>query len=211
MHLRNLSAHCRALSVVNNAVDVPWPFGKRIAGNGLEPAFKHLKEFIMTYETEMQKQADRDVNRDPLSGTPGAHPIGTGVGAALGGAAAGAAVGTVAGPVGTIIGAAVGAVAGGLAGKEVAEIIDPTLEETYWRENYTDRPYANGAGFDEFAPAYRYGVETWRKYPGGQFDDLEPELARGWETYRGASSLEWESAQPAARDAWDRLEENYRK
>ena len=65
-------------------------------------------------------------NRDPLTGAPGAHPIGTGVGAAAGGIAAGAAVGSVAGPVGTAVGAAVGAVAGGLAGKGVAENIDPT-------------------------------------------------------------------------------------
>ncbi len=67
------------------------------------------------------------LNRDPLSGEAGAHPIGTGVGAAAGGIAAGAAVGSVAGPVGTVVGAAVGAVAGGLAGKGVAETVDPTI------------------------------------------------------------------------------------
>src|SRR4051794_18951033 len=56
-------------------------------------------------------------NRDPITGAPGAHPVGTGVGAVLGGAAAGAAAGTAAaGPVGTLVGTAVGAVAGGLAG-----------------------------------------------------------------------------------------------
>ena len=66
-------------------------------------------------------------NRDPITGTPGAHPVGTGVGAVAGGVAAGAAAGTVAGPVGTVVGAAVGAVAGGLAGKGVAEQVDPTF------------------------------------------------------------------------------------
>jgi uncharacterized protein (TIGR02271 family) len=65
-------------------------------------------------------------NLDPITGAPGAHPVGTGVGAAAGGIAAGAAAGSVAGPVGTVVGAAVGAVAGGLAGKGVAENIDPT-------------------------------------------------------------------------------------
>ena len=65
-------------------------------------------------------------NRDPITGTPGAHPVGTGVGAVAGGMAAGAAAGTVAGPVGTVVGAAVGAVAGGFAGNGVAEKIDPT-------------------------------------------------------------------------------------
>ena len=59
----------------------------------------------------------RDENRDPITGAPGSHPVGTGLGAAAGGMAAGAAAGTVAGPVGTAVGAAVGAVVGGLAGK----------------------------------------------------------------------------------------------
>jgi uncharacterized protein (TIGR02271 family) len=72
--------------------------------------------------------ATGSANRDPITGTPGAHPVGTGVGAVAGGVAAGAAVGTVAGPIGTAVGAAVGAVAGGLAGKGVAEEVDPTVE-----------------------------------------------------------------------------------
>jgi len=43
-----------------------------------------------------------DANRDPLTGAPGSHPVGTGIGAAAGGVAAGAAAGTLAaGPVGT--------------------------------------------------------------------------------------------------------------
>ena len=101
-------------------------------------------------------------NRDPITGAPGAHPVGTGLGAAAGGMAAGAAAGTVAGPVGTVIGAAVGAVVGGLAGKGIAESIDPTMEEAYWREEYVNRPYVTkGANFDDYGPAYRYGVEGY--------------------------------------------------
>jgi phage tail tape-measure protein len=70
-------------------------------------------------------------NRDPITGAPGAHPVGVGLGAAAGGIAAGAAAGTLAaGPVGTVVGAAVGAVAGGLGGKAVAEHFDPTTEGT---------------------------------------------------------------------------------
>ena len=56
---------------------------------------------------------------DPITGEPGAHPVGVGVGA-LGAGAAGAAIGAIGGPIGMLIGAAIGAVAGGLAGKEVA-------------------------------------------------------------------------------------------
>ena len=70
-------------------------------------------------------------NLDPITGAPGAHPVGVGLGAAAGGIAAGAAAGTVAaGPVGTAVGAAVGAIAGGLGGKAVAEHFDPTIEGT---------------------------------------------------------------------------------
>src|SRR4029453_3919775 len=98
-------------------------------------------------------------DEDPITGAAGAPPVGTGLGAVAGGIAAGAATGTVAGPIGTTVGAAVGAIVGGLAGKGVAEMIDPTVEDAYWRDNYADRPYVTkGASYDDYGPAYRYGV-----------------------------------------------------
>ena len=61
--------------------------------------------------SEAQLQLLMGMGRDPITGEPGSHPVGTGVGAS-GGAMTGAAVGTaVAGPVGTVVGAAIGAVA----------------------------------------------------------------------------------------------------
>jgi hypothetical protein len=143
-------------------------------------------------------------NRDPLTGEPGAHPLGVGVGAAAGGMAAGAAVGTVAGPLGTALGAVVGAVVGGLAGKGVAESIDPTIEDAYWRENFAERDYVTpGASWDDYGPAYGYGVHL---YDGDRsFEDVEPELAEGWAGARGTSTLGWGDASPAARDAWTRV------
>lgn len=150
-----------------------------------------------------------DANRDPLTGELGSHPVGTGIGAVVGGAAAGAATGTVAGPVGTAIGAAVGAVAGGLAGKGIAEMIDPTAEETYWRQNYEGRPYVSyGEPFDEYAPAYRYGVDAFSRYPGQDYDEIEPNLERGWNGVRGTSRLDWDRAKEATRDAWRRVKDS---
>jgi len=147
-----------------------------------------------------------DANRDPISGAPGAHPVGTGVGAAAGGVAAGALAGTVAGPVGTIVGAAIGAVAGGLAGKGIAEAIDPTAEEAYWRENFSSRPYVKGdSKFDDYGPAYRHGTEAYGRSKGRSFDDAEPELKRDWERVRGNSNLSWDKAKDASRDAWQRM------
>ena len=149
---------------------------------------------------------DAEPNRDLFTSEPGAHPIGTGLGAALGGATAGALTGTTAGPVGTLIGAALGAIVGGLAGKSVAETIDPTCEDIYWRENFNRRPYyRDGSSFDDYAPAYHYGVVAYGKYRGRSFDDIEAELSQQWVTARGRSSLEWLHARDATRDAWDRL------
>lgn len=153
-----------------------------------------------------KKRKDADANRDPISGEPGSHPVGTGLGAAAGGMAAGAAVGTVAGPVGTVAGAAVGAVVGGLAGKAAAEAIDPTVEEAYWREHYTSEPYyASGATFDDYAPAYRTGYEGRAAVPGVRtFEEVERDLERKYNESKGTSRLRWDQARPAAHAAWHR-------
>jgi len=145
-------------------------------------------------------------NRDPISGAPGAHPVGTGLGAAAGGMAAGAVAGSVLGPIGTAAGAAIGAIAGGLAGKGVAEHFDPTTEDAYWRESYTKRPYYNkDYTFDDYGPAYAYGYDAYAKYPGKKFDDVESELSRDWQRTKGKSRLAWDHAKDATRDSWKRM------
>ena len=75
-------------------------------------------------------------NPDPITDAPGAHPIETGIGAAVAGAASGVALGAVAGPIAAAVGAAAGAVAGGYAGKGIGELIDPTTEDNWLRENF---------------------------------------------------------------------------
>jgi len=149
------------------------------------------------------RNTGRDSNPDPITGAPGSHPIGTGVGAA-GGGAAGAAIGSVAGPIGTAVGAVVGAVAGGLAGKGVGEMIDPTAEDAYWRENYKTRPYAAGTTYDEYQPAYRMGWESSQRYKGQPFEHAESNLKADWEQAKGKSKLTWDKAKFAVKDAWDR-------
>jgi hypothetical protein len=103
------------------------------------------------------------------------------------------------------VGAAVGAVVGGLAGKGVAEKIDPTIEEAYWRENYKSRPYAANGSFDDYGPAYMYGVDNYSRYQGRKWDQVEPELGRDWQRAKGKSSLTWDRAKEATRDSWQRL------
>jgi hypothetical protein len=100
-----------------------------------------------------------------------------------------------------------GGIGGGLAGKAVAEKIDPTVEEAYWRENYRSRPYyENSYEYEDYAPAYRQGWEARQKYPQRRWDDVEPELGRSWSQTKSKSRLGWERAKSASRDAWDRLE-----
>jgi hypothetical protein len=153
-----------------------------------------------------------DMNRDPITGQPGSHPIGTGVGAASG-AIAGAAAGAFFGPIGLLVGTALGAIAGGATGNAIAESVDPTPEVDYWRGAYKTRPYAR-AEYDydrDYAPAYRYGVESRNQHRDRHWDDsLEADLRSDWDKTRGSSRLEWNDARAAVRDSWDRTDRTYR-
>ncbi|HEV7672557.1 MAG TPA: hypothetical protein VGS22_28905 [Thermoanaerobaculia bacterium] len=154
-----------------------------------------------------QSVEQHDANRDPLTGAPGAHPVGTGLGA-VGGGTTGAVIGAVVGgPVGAVVGAAIGGTAGGLAGKGAAELVNPTVEDAYWRSNYASRPYATpGSSYDQYGPAYRYGWESRAKYAGKRYEDVENDLELGWDKAKANSSLAWNEAKSATRDAWHRIE-----
>ena len=160
----------------------------------------------------MPTNEPRDMNRDPITGTPGSHPLGTGVGG-VGGAVAGAAIGSIFGPIGTLVGGALGTIGGAAAGHAVAERVDPTGEVEYWRSNYTTRPYySKDYDYDtDYAPAYAYGSDMRARYGTRDWDDkLEADLKTGWEKAKGKSRLAWENAKAAVRDAWDRDDRTYR-
>jgi hypothetical protein len=157
--------------------------------------------------TDTTKTAD--ANRDPLTGAPGAHPVGAGVGAA-GAGAAGAAIGAaVGGPVGAAVGLVAGGLAGGLAGKGAAEAVNPTAEESYWRENYKSQPWVERTyTYDDYSPAFQSGYESYARHngTGRKFEDIEPEMRRDWDRVKGKSRLDWERAKVASRAAWDRVD-----
>lgn len=157
---------------------------------------------------EARRAAEADANVDPLTGTPGAHPLGAGLGAA-GAGAAGMALGSMGGPVGAIAGAVIGGLAGGLAGKEVAENVNPTdpvAEDAYWQENFRSRLYVQAhEAYDVYRPAYQYGWESRSRHANRTFDEAEPELRRDWDTREARARLEWDKARAAARDAWHRV------
>lgn len=126
---------------------------------------------------ELDERAD--ANRDPISGAPGAHPVGVGLGAA----------------------------AGALAGKGIAEKIDPTAEEAHWRENYAREPYyERGYTYDDYHPAYRTGWEGRSRYAGKEFADVGRDLEFDYAKNRGKSRLEWEKIRQAVRAGWDRID-----
>ncbi|MBW4621467.1 MAG: hypothetical protein KME17_19170 [Cyanosarcina radialis HA8281-LM2] len=150
-----------------------------------------------------------DANPDPITGEPGAHPVGTGIGAAGAGIAATAIGVAVGGPVGAVIGAAIGAIGGGLVGKEVAEFIDPTVEDEYWRDNYRTRPYfESNYEYSDYEPAYRLGYESYSSMHDGRlnYDRAEEDLRQEYETKYPNARLKWEQAKHATRDAWNRVE-----
>jgi hypothetical protein len=143
-------------------------------------------------------------NADPITDAPGSHPIETGIGAAAVGAASGMAVGAVTGPVGAAIGAAAGAVAGGYAGKGIGEMIDPTTEDNWLRDNFKSRPYVQkGDTFETYHPAYRYGAEAESKYGENAFDVIEPDLQHGWNNQE-SMAMPWDRARGAVKDSYER-------
>jgi hypothetical protein len=161
----------------------------------------------MNHEKPSARSDARDPAQREREGPLGTHPVGTAVGGAAGAIAAGAAVGSVAGPIGAVVGAAIGAAAGGMTGKLVADFADPQMEDAFWRKNWSDRTYVDGGyTYDQdYAPAYRYGLTAYERYPGRPYEDIEHELASGWGEARGESRLEWEHARPATLDAWQRV------
>jgi len=154
------------------------------------------------------ERGQADQHRDPISGEPGAHPVGVGIGSA-GGAAIGAVVGSVAGPVGTAVGATIGGVAGGLTGKGLAEGANPTVEDAYWRQHYGTRPYVQpGTRYETYEPAYRFGWEGKGRYGELNWEKAEPRLREDWRRAGGETRLQWDIARLAVRDAWERVRED---
>lgn len=149
-----------------------------------------------------------DSNPDPITGEPGAHPVGV-AGGGTGGALAGAAVGgAIGGPIGAAVGGAIGAVAGGLGGKAAAEAVNPTNESTYWQREHKNRPYVRkDVGYDFYEPGYRYGWEAASRpdFANRSFEAVEPDLERNWSTYRGPSTTEWRDVRDATRDSYERV------
>jgi hypothetical protein len=85
--------------------------------------------------------------------------------------------------------------------------VDPKAEHVYWSEHYATRPYTTEERpYEQYAPAYEYGWDSFSHYAGKRFDEVEDQLQRGWSQVKGSSALAWDHAKAATRDAWNRVE-----
>ena len=86
--------------------------------------------------------------------------------------------------------------------------LDWTVEDSYWRNNYTNRPYVGSdRNYDRWQPGYRYGWESAQRYQGKNFNEVESNLRSDWDRYehRGNTNSTWEQIKDAVRDGWDRV------
>ena len=135
------------------------------------------------------------------------HVLGAGS-AALAAGAAGAAIGAaVAGPPGLAVGAAAGGVLGAVFGNRASEAADSRQDLGHFEQIYRTMPYyIDGCDWHDYAPAYRYGLDTFAQHPGHAIEQVDSQLHNGWESAaRFGSNLTWEQARPAVAHAWQSL------
>lgn len=83
---------------------------------------------------------------------------------------------------------------------------DWNLDQTWWRENFRDRPYVVAdRDFDFYEPGYRFGYEAANRYRGQRFDDIEPDLRTDYDRFEHRGKSTWESMKDAVHDAFDRV------
>jgi hypothetical protein len=91
-------------------------------------------------------------------------------------------------------------------GGRTGSAADWAAEEAYWREQHRNQPYADESrSYEDYAAAYRIGVEGATKYSGKDYDEVEQSLATDYQRAEPGSAIPWDSVRPAARAAWDRL------
>jgi len=137
------------------------------------------------------------------------HILGAGS-AALAGGAAGAALGALVGGVpGLAVGAAAGGALGAVFGDRASEAADRREDLGHFEQIYRTMPYyVDGHSWHDYAPAYRYGLDTWDRFQGQALDTVDTQLQGGWEANaRFGSRLGWHDARPAVAHAWQSLDD----
>lgn len=77
------------------------------------------------------------------------------------------------------------------------------FDDTTWREAHATREYVvPGLEYEDYAPAYRYGVMVKDEHGNKEFAEVEPTLASAWAGMRGTSPLDWAQARPAVQEGY---------
>ncbi|MGN6512884.1 MAG: hypothetical protein ACTHKZ_04830 [Lysobacteraceae bacterium] len=137
------------------------------------------------------------------------HILGAGS-AALAGGAAGAALGAVvAGVPGLAVGAAAGGALGAVWGDRASEAADRRDDLGHFQQIFHTMPYyVEGHSWHDYAPAYRYGLDTHDRFQGQALDAVDSQLQGGWEANaRFGSRLPWQHARHAVAHAWQSLDD----
>lgn len=136
------------------------------------------------------------------------HVLGAGTSAIAGGAVGAAIGGVVAGPPGIALGAAAGTAVGAILGHKTSEAIDPRGNLGHFQQIHHTMPYFKaGMTWDDYAPAYQYGLDTYTTQGAQAFELAEAKLSEGWPRARDISRLDWQSAAPAVAHAWRELDQ----
>src|SRR5262245_56564427 len=129
-----------------------------------------------------------DKHHQPVE-KPDEHRAGVGVGATSG-SVMGAIAGASAGPLGAVAGAVIGGAIGGAVGHSAAKSVDAAIENKHWEDAFKSVPYADRSlKYADYAPAYRFGWESYGRYEGRNFDDIQFELMHDWDAHRSDSPL----------------------
>lgn len=72
-----------------------------------------------------------------------------------------------------------------------------------FREDFQTRPYySSGRDWNDYEPAYRYGLQQYAVLGGADFERSEARLEAGWPPVSEVSRLGWMEARSAVFDAW---------
>lgn len=136
------------------------------------------------------------------------HVVGAAGAGLLAGAAAGLLGWYVGGALGLTIGAVIGGALGAVWGNRRAEAQDPRDDLGHFEQMYGTMPYyIEGFDWHDYAPAYRYGLESYRAHRGRSFAAMESQLQGGWESNgRFGSRLTWAQARQPVEHAWKSLD-----
>jgi hypothetical protein len=90
----------------------------------------------------------------------------------------------------------------------MAEAASTSIHDRF-RDRFRDASYySTGRDWNDYAPAYRYGVDAFARYPGKRFEDIERTLEQEWPAAKASSRLVWVEARGAVLDAWRQASED---